>query len=169
MTWIFTYGSLMGDNATAHFEGHPARLTGFHRSFNHESTRRWGSPTHPCPTIGLTPGGECTGVAYQLSRAQQRALLRKLRHSDGNDEFNRKRVRIDLLDDRSTKALAWVTSSKILQRPRWPNEKDMQQAFRDAHGLVGNGIEYIRELVHAMNLWKIDDPLIESLWETLKP
>lgn len=66
MTWMFAYGDLMGEHLLRDYGAQPALLSGYHRRFNHYSTRLWGSPEHPCPVLGLSPGGECWGLAFRV-------------------------------------------------------------------------------------------------------
>jgi cation transport regulator ChaC len=48
------------------------------------------------------------------------------------------------------------------------NLESLEARLRAAHGVVGTGSEYVRGLVHAMELHGIRDPLIETLWERLQ-
>ncbi len=170
MTWIFAYGSLMGDNAMRFYRGTPARLTGYHRSFNHSSTKRWGTPTHPSPILGLSSGGECEGVAFEIPKSDEKDVVRKIERREGQAEFARKKVRIDLRDGTRATALVWVTKPAVQAAPPWSVENGaLGDAFRAAHGTVGTGVEYVRTLIHAMERWQITDPTIESLWQALKP
>jgi cation transport regulator ChaC len=130
VTWIFAYGSLMGDNAMRFYQGTPARLPGFHRAFNHASTRRWGSEAHPCPILGLSPDGECQGVAFEIPRSDVRDVLRKIERREAQEEFQRKRVRVQLPHGSDTKALVWVTRNGLLQSPRWPRDPNQLDSER---------------------------------------
>jgi cation transport protein ChaC len=160
----------MGDNAMRFYQGTPARLPGFHRAFNHASTRRWGSEAHPCPILGLSPDGECQGVAFEIPRSDVRDVLRKIERREAQEEFQRKRVRVQLPHGSDTKALVWVTRNGLLQSPRWPRDPNqLDSDFRTAHGIVGTGVEYIRTMIHAMERWQISDPMVEAVWKTLKP
>lgn len=166
MGFVFTFGSLMWDNALASRPGRPARLEGFHREFVHLSRRRWGSPQAPCPIVGLEPGGECWGVAYRLEAADEKAALRKLDRREGERcRRERREVWVD-----GARVPAWV----YLSRPNrvangMGTDDEIAEACRRAHGVVGTGVEYVRTLQHAMQLWKIHDPLIERLWEKVRP
>ena len=88
---LFAYGKLMNEVDLRRHGARPARLAGWRRSFNHASTRLWGSEQHPCPTLGLSPGGECWGVAFEAGLFERRALLRRLAPSEALGEFDRVR------------------------------------------------------------------------------
>jgi cation transport protein ChaC len=172
LAWVFSYGSLMGDNALRHYKGHAARLAGYHRSFNHLSTRRWGTPERPCPTLGLSPGGECWGVAWAIPKGDEkevrRTLERRLDEHESGAEYRRATAEVEL---RTGKEEAWVWLSRPEQAngARWGDPAALEQALRAAHGIVGTGVEYVRTLIHAMDLWRVEDALVRSLWDKLKP
>jgi cation transport regulator ChaC len=48
------------------------------------------------------------------------------------------------------------------------NLESLEARLRAAHGVVGTGVEYVRGLVHAMQLHGIEDPLVETLWKRLR-
>ena len=73
MAWVFAYGSLMGDAVLGRYRARPARLPGYRRAFLHESRRRWGTPESPCPILGLAPGDECWGLAFEIPDADRRS------------------------------------------------------------------------------------------------
>lgn len=172
MAWVFSYGSLMGDNALRHYKGQPARLEGYHRSFNHLSTRRWGTPAQPCPTLGLSSGGECRGVAWAIPRSDEKDVRRSLeRRLDGHEsggEYRRDTVRVELAGG-SEEAWVWLSSPEHAAGRRWADPAVLEQALRAAHGMVGTGVEYVRALVHALDLWRIEDEMVRALWIKLKP
>jgi cation transport protein ChaC len=172
LAWVFSYGSLMGDNALRHYKGQPARLAGHHRSFNHASTRRWGTPEQPCPTLGLSPGGDCWGVAWAVPRGDEgevrRTLERRLDQHESGAEYRRTTATVELPAGRE-EAWVWLSQPEHAGGARWVDPGALERALRDAHGMVGTGVEYVRTLIHAMDLWRVDDAMIRSLWEKLKP
>jgi cation transport protein ChaC len=76
VTWVFAYGSLMGDAVLGRYRARPARLPGYRRAFLHESRRRWGTPASPCPILGLAPapGDECWGLVFEIPDAERRPV-----------------------------------------------------------------------------------------------
>ena len=52
--------------------------------------------------------------------------------------------------------------------PSGSNLESLEARLRAAHGIVGTGAEYVRGLVHAMELHGIRDPLVDTLWERLR-
>jgi cation transport protein ChaC len=163
--WVFAYGSLMGDALLSRYPARPARLAGFHRAFAHESRRRWGQPAQPCPTLGLLPQGECWGLAYLVPDEDRSAVLRALARREGAAE---KRCETHAVEtpEGSVAARVWVSAARN-GRP----ESDLAgvtERLQAAHGSVGTGTEYVRTLVHALELHGLNDPLVDALWERLR-
>jgi glutathione-specific gamma-glutamylcyclotransferase len=159
----------MGDNALRHFAGRPARLAGFHRSFNHVSTQRWGTPERPCPILGLSAGGECWGVAFDVPGPAEKDILRLLDRREAAREYERVQAAIELPEASTVKAWVRMTRTAYANGGRFSDPSVLEQALRAAHGVVGTGVEYVRTLVHALELRGLRDPFLESLWERLKP
>ena len=165
MAWAFAYGSLMGDAVLGRFRARPARLPEYRRAFLHESRRRWGTPERPCPILGLAPGGECWGLVFEIPEGERRATERALGKREAADE-RRRETRTAETPDGPLDAWVWVSRTS---NERGEADLDSVEArLRAAHGVVGTGVEYVRTLVHAMELHGIRDPLVEALWERLQ-
>jgi cation transport protein ChaC len=162
---VFAYGSLMGDAVLARYPARPARLAGYHRAFLHESRQRWGRPEAPCPILGLSPGGECWGLVYDLPASDRPRIMRALEKREAAHE-RRRETRTVETPDGSLKAVVWVSRSANGNGSL--NLESIEARLRAAHGIVGTGPEYVRAVVHAMGLHGIRDPLIDTLWERLQ-
>ena len=163
MAWVFAYGSLMGDAMLGRYAARPARLAGYHRAFVHESRRRWGSNDHPCPILGLARGGECWGIAYAVPADDEARVARDLARREGTAE--RRRV-TQLVETPDGEVRAWVFLSSGAEREA--DKATLEARLRAAHGIVGNGAEYVRSLVHALELHDLRDPLVDELWGRLR-
>jgi len=163
MTWVFAYGSLMGDAILSRYPARPARLPGYHREFIHHSRRRWGSSDRPCPIVGLAPGGECWGVVYAVPPADTRRIAQNLARREAADERRRETCTVQTPDG-DVQAWVWVTSGKR----KAANPAAVEAQLRGAHGVVGNGTEYVRTLVQALDLYSLRDPLIDDIWSRLE-
>jgi cation transport protein ChaC len=155
----------MGDAALTRYRARPARLAGYHRAFLHESRQRWGRPEVPCPILGLAPGGECWGLAFDVPEADRGAVLRTLEKREAVRERRRETVTTETPDG-PVEAWAWV--SRGTNGNGSANLEGLEARLRAAHGAVGTGAEYVRTLVHAMELHGIRDPLVDTLWERLR-
>ena len=156
------YGSLMWDNALATYTGVPVRVNGFRRAFVGQNTTRWGSPEHPCPQVGLVPGEACEAVLFDLPRAKRRHILHNLRQREGT---RARTVRFRLGGGHPVRARSFLPARGARE---WPDREGVIEALRAARGVVGTGAEYIRAIVHAMELWKIDDPLVTEVWKEVR-
>ena len=164
MPQVFAYGSLMGDAALARYPTRPARLPGYHRAFLHESRNRWGRPEAPCPIVGLSPGGECWGLVFDVPEEDRPRVMRALEKREAASERQRQECTVETPDG-PAEAVVWV-SREDKENP--PDLESLEAKLRAAHGVVGNGSEYVRGMVHAMELHGITDELVGTLWERLR-
>ncbi len=165
MAWVFAYGSLMGDALLGRYRARPARLPGYKRAFLHESRRRWGTPESPCPILGITPGEECWGLAFDVSDADLRLVLSALQKREAADERRRETRSAETPEGPVD---AWVWVSRRTNGDGGTDLAGIESRLRAAHGVVGTGAEYVRTLVHAMELHGIRDPLVDALWSRLR-
>jgi cation transport protein ChaC len=166
MGWVFAYGSLMSDAMLRRYSSRPARLPGYHRAFQHASSRRWGRPDEPCPTLGLAKGGECWGVVFEIPPDEHGVVLRSVERREGASERRRETLAVETPDG-TVDAWVWVSRSKRRDAreadPAW-----LEERLRSAHGTVGTGPEYVRSLVQALDLHGLRDPIVDALWERLR-
>ena len=108
MSQVFAYGSLMGDAALARYPTRPARLPGYHRAFLHESRRRWGRPEAPCPILGLSPGGECWGLLFDVPDEDRARIMRALDKREAAAERRRETHTVETPDG-PIPAVVWVS------------------------------------------------------------
>ena len=76
--WLFAYGSLMWDETLAHCETVVAKLSGWHRELCIWTVLARGTPSLPGLTLGLLPGGNCKGLAFRITKAEQPELLKTI-------------------------------------------------------------------------------------------
>jgi cation transport regulator ChaC len=167
MTWLFTYAELMGEHLLRSYDVQPAVLPGYRRRFLHGSTLLWGTPGHPCPLVGVVPDGECPGLAFRVPWSARRAMLRRLEPTENSGEYRRVRLPVTLGGGGEERALVWVSDPALAGGARWADEDGLREALLAAHGTAGRGVEYVRTIYHALELWGLRDPLIESVWARL--
>ena len=63
---------------------------------------------------------------------------------------------------------AWVWVSRASHGGGETDLDALEARLRAAHGVVGTGVEYVRTVVHAMELHGIHDPLVATLWARLR-
>jgi glutathione-specific gamma-glutamylcyclotransferase len=162
---VFAYGSLMGDAVLGRYPSRPARLPGYRRAFLHESRRRWGTPESPCPILGLAPGDECWGLAFEIPDAERRAVESALEKREAAEE-RRRETRTAETPEGPVDAWVWV--SRTSNGNGGDDLETVEARLRAAHGIVGTGVEYVRTLVHAMERHGMSDPLVDALWTRLR-
>lgn len=159
MTGFLAHDALMWDNALATYEGERVHVPDRVRAFVGEDVRRFGSPQRPCPRLALVRGDGCDAVLYRLPRARRRYLLHNLRQRE-----DRALARLRVRDAGGRWRRARGFEARAEER-RWPDGAAVVEALREARGVVGTGAEYIRTVIHAMELWGIDDPLVAEVWD----
>lgn len=162
MAKLLAYGTLMWDNALATHRGEQVRVDGMRREFLGQSTRRWGTPEHPCPQVALVPGNGCAGVLFHIPFAEQRYLFRNLKQREG---IPLRPVRARSTGGRTVRARCFLPDGRAR---RWADADELLEALRTARGLVGTGAEYVRTIVHAMELWGIEDRTMQEVWERIR-
>lgn len=114
--WVFGYGSLMWDGweeARGGVRTDRAALLDYRRSFNKKSTRNWGTPEAPGPTLGLEPteDGLCIGTAFEFPEDQRPALEVLLKRREG-PSFTLTELRVRLPDGREIQAVTPVNNRR---------------------------------------------------------
>ena len=100
-------------------------------------------------------------MLFELPRGESRLILRNVSQREGTKARaiqlgkNRRRVR----------AKSFLPSPEARV---WQDGEGLIPALLAANGSVGTGEEYVRALIHAMDLWKIDDPLVREVWEEVR-
>jgi len=167
MTWLFAYAELMGEHLLRSYDVQPALLAGYQRAFLHSSPLLWGTPEHPGPRVGLAPGGECWGLAFRVPWSSRRAMLRRLQPTEHSEEYRRVRLSIGRRDGGAERALVWISRPEVVSRSRWRDDDELSDALLAAHGTAGRGLEYVRTIFHALELWGLHDPMIDAAWARL--
>ncbi|WP_224703863.1 gamma-glutamylcyclotransferase [Devosia aquimaris] len=65
--WVFGYGSLIWNPGFAHVRSVQGLLRGAHRSLSIVSHHHRGTPERPGLVFGLTRGGACRGMAFEVA------------------------------------------------------------------------------------------------------
>lgn len=152
----------MWDNVLANYPGQRVQIDGLERKLMGQSVRRWGSPEQPCPQFNLAPGEGCQAVAFDLPSRDRRLVIRNIRQREGHGAS---KVPVIFSDGERGRAECFVAPGNGVQ---WEDLHRAIDAIRNARGVVGTGPDYIRTLVHAMELWGIEDPLVQEIWEAVK-
>jgi glutathione-specific gamma-glutamylcyclotransferase len=164
--WIFAYGSLMWDGWERSFGAtriDGAVLANHRRSFNKKSVSNWGTPSAPCPTLGLEPatGVDCIGTAFELPEEQRTAVERWLIRREGKS-FALIGMSVRLPDGRDVCALTPVNDrTKSTYLGEVPLEERAKLA-RTARGRSGGCADYVRNIREKLSSLGIVDEDVEA-------
>jgi cation transport protein ChaC len=137
--WVFGYGSLLWNPGFTPARTIKARLHDYHRSFCMLSIHHRGSEEDPGLVLALDaqPGGQCTGVAFEVAGHEEDAVLAMLRERELISSAYYEAT-VDLISDEGVTipALAYIIDPDHRQYCQFDLEK---QAQIIAHAVGGRG------------------------------
>ncbi len=143
--WVFGYGSLLWNPGFTPAQTVKARLHDYHRSFCMLSIHHRGSEEDPGLVLALDtyPGGQCTGVAFQVAENEEDAVLASLRERELISSAYYE-DHVDLISDsgETIHALAYIINRDHVQYCQFDLEKQAQIIAR-AVGGRGPNTEYL--------------------------
>ena len=168
--WVFGYGSLMWDGWEQTFHGarvDRAVLVNYKRSFNKKSTRNWGTPVAPGPTLGLEPAQNagCAGTAFEFPGEQREAVENLLRGREGAS-FTLDLLPVRLPDGREVRALTPVndrTKSTYIGNIDIAQRADMARTARGTDGACADYVRNIHEKLTALGIVDTDVEIFAAL------
>jgi cation transport protein ChaC len=162
--WVFGYGSLIWNPGFAHLSSQQALLRGAHRSLSVYSHDHRGTPQRPGLVFGLTRGGSCRGMAFEVADADWAAVRAYLLEREKGNGVYRETLRpVRLADGRSVKALTFVVDEQHMQHARdlsLPQQLAIVQAGR---GDSGNNVDYVLNTARHLAQLGIRDRQIMAL------
>lgn len=171
--WLFAYGSLIWKPEIEHAEERLATARGYHRAFRIRLTRWRGTAKRPGLMMGLSPGGQCRGVAFRLPEGDRHAQMTKLFRREMTAKpttYLPRWLRLDTAEGPLT-ALGFVTNP--LGRTYAGKLDDLQvaTALATACGHLGSGADYLLNTVANLEsrgirdrgLWRLQDLVAEIL------
>jgi cation transport protein ChaC len=162
--WVFGYGSLMWRPNFAFVDRQRATLHGRRRAFCIYSVHHRGVPARPGLVLGLAPGGSVRGVAYRVAAEHWAATLTYLREREQPTEtYVQSKSWVRIAEGRRVQAVTFLSDTS---HPQWAGALSLEaQAalIRDATGLSGRNIDYLRDLVAHLRAEDIVDPAMERL------
>jgi cation transport regulator ChaC len=106
-------------------------------------------------------GGECWGVAYAVPPEDEARIERGLARREAASERHRE-VKTVETPQGEVRASVWVSAEGTRD-----DAATLEARLRAAHGVVGNGTEYVRTVAQALDLHGLHDPLVNALWSRL--
>lgn len=145
----------MWDPFFPHLRREKAVLRGYHREFVMSFARVWGRPEAPCVVLGLEPGDQCEGVAYEVEVERLPDIEAQLRAFEGEAfEVTRRTILVEGKKVEATVALNRPAHADYLGQ--LPRAKRASMARR-ARGPQGTCLEYVARTAEALERWGIED------------
>lgn len=152
--WETAFGCLRREKAT---------LPGYQRDFNKASVKNWGTSKAPGPTLGLSPGDGCVGLAFEFLEDSRSPVLDELRRREGSSfRIEEKDIRLASggtvaafvpVNDRS--ASTFIGDRSLEERAR---------LARVAKGTSGRCRDYVGNIRQKLVELGVHDPAVETFW-----
>jgi cation transport protein ChaC len=161
--WVFGYGSLIWNPGFAFLRSEKALLRGAHRSLSIYSHRHRGTPEHPGLVFGLSHGGSCLGVAFEVEAARWPQIFDYLQEREQDRGVYREAWRnVTLAGGLSVKALAYLVNEQHAQFAGRLALDEQLRLIRHSTGESGRNTEYVRNTAeHLLALGIRDKALLQ--------
>lgn len=166
--WVFGYGSLIWNPGFVHVSAQQGLLHGAHRSLSVYSQDHRGTPQQPGLVFGLTRGGSCRGMVFEVADADWagvRAYL--LAREKGNGVYREALRPVRLADGRAVLALTFMVDEGHVQYARDLSLERQLAIVRGGIGESGNNVDYVLNTARGLQQLGIKDRQIMLLAERL--
>lgn len=160
--WVFGYGSLIWNPGFPFLRSERALLRGAHRSLSVYSHRHRGTPEQPGLVFGLSHGGSCVGVAFEVAPEIWDAVFNYLQDREQDRGVYREAWRKVILPNGSAvAALAYLVNE---DHPQYAGRLQIAEQVRlvsQSTGESGRNAEYVRRTAeHLLSLGIRDKTLL---------
>mgnify|MGYP001555725024 CR=1 FL=1 len=162
--WVFGYGSLIWNPGFAFLRSEKAVLHGAHRSLSIYSHRHRGTPERPGLVFGLSRGGSCLGVAFEVDAIGWPQVFDYLQAREQDRGVYREAWRtVTLASGVRVKALAYLVNEA---HPQFAGRLDLGEQVRlvaRSTGESGRNSEYVRNTARHLLLLGIRDKALMQI------
>jgi len=162
--WVFGYGSLMWRPGFPYLRSAQAVLAGYHRSFCVYSHVWRGTVEKPGLVLGLTPGGSCRGVAFQVAEADRADVIEYLHDRElGTYAYLPLTLPVELADGTSIPAYCFVADTN---HPQYAGDLPREEAvaiIMEASGKGGLNRDYLINTVKEIDSHGYGEPQLREL------
>ena len=166
--WVFGYGSLIWNPGFNYLRSEPALLRGAHRSLSIYSFRHRGTPELPGLVFGLSHGGSCRGVAFEVEQASWPQIFDYLQEREQDRGVYREAWRkVTFADGTPVTALAYLVNE---QHPQFAGRLDLDEQVRlvaRSTGESGRNTEYVRNTAQHLVALGIRDKALMQIVRAL--
>jgi glutathione-specific gamma-glutamylcyclotransferase len=167
--WVFGYGSLIWNPGFAHLQSQRALLRGAHRSLSIYSHRHRGTPERPGLVFGLSRGGSCLGVAFEVAAAGWDKVFAYLEEREQDRGVYRPAWRkVELAGGETVTALTYLVNEQHAQfAGRLSLNEQIRLVGRSA-GESGRNIEYVKNTTDHLLALGIRDRTLLAIVDALE-
>jgi cation transport protein ChaC len=162
--YVFGYGSLIWNPGFPFLSAERALLRGAHRSLSVYSHRHRGTAERPGLVFGLSRGGSCLGVAFEVDAAGWSAVFDYLQEREQDRGVYRETWRdVTLASGRRVRALAYLVNERHPQFAGPLTIPAQVDLVRGARGESGRNVEYVRNTATHLLSLGIRDRTLETI------
>src|SRR6218665_2450803 len=166
--WVFGYGSLIWNPGFAHVSAQQGLLKGAHRSLSIVSHHHRGTVERPGLVFGLTRGGSCRGMVFEVAPADWSATYAYLQEREQVTSVYRDVMRpVRLADGRVVQALAFLVDERHEQFAGHLDLDRQLAMVRAGIGISGRNVDYVLNTARHLGELGIRDRQLMALAELL--
>jgi cation transport protein ChaC len=166
--WVFGYGSLIWNPGFAHVSTQQGLLRGAHRSLSIVSHHHRGTVEQPGLVFGLTRGGSCRGMVFEVADTDWPQVYAYLQEREQVTSVYRDVMRpVHLADGRLVGALAFLVDERHEQFAGRLSLEQQLAMVRAGVGLSGRNIDYVLNTARHLRELGIRDRQLIALVDLL--
>lgn len=156
--WVFGYGSLIWNPGFAHISAQQGLLRGAHRSLSIVSHHHRGTVDQPGLVFGLTRGGSCRGMVFEVTDADWPEVFAYLQEREQVTSVYRDVMRpVRLAEGRVVSALAFLVDERHAQFAGQLALDQQLAMIRAGIGISGRNIDYVLNTARHLDQLGIHD------------
>jgi cation transport protein ChaC len=166
--WVFGYGSLIWNPGFTFLRSQKALLYGAHRALSIYSHRHRGTPERPGLVFGLSRGGSCVGMAFEVEGRRWAEVFDYLQEREQDRGVYReawRRVRLE--NGEAVDALAYLVNE---DHPQFAGRLDLARQVTlvtTGTGQSGRNTEYVRNTAAKLLSLGVRDRALMQIVEAL--
>ena len=166
--WVFGYGSLIWNPGFTHVSAQQGLLRGAHRSLSIVSHHHRGTVEQPGLVFGLTRGGSCRGMVFEVADTDWPQVYAYLQEREQVTSVYRDVMRpVHLADGRLVGALAFLVDERHEQFAGRLSLEQQLAMVRAGVGLSGRNIDYVLNTARHLRELGIRDRQLMALADML--
>lgn len=166
--WVFGYGSLIWNPGFPFLSAQQGLLRGAHRSLSIVSHHHRGTIDKPGLVFGLTRGGSCRGMVFEVSATEWPAVFAYLQEREQVTSVYRDVMRpVHLADGQQVSALTFLVNERHEQFAGHLSLDQQLAMIRAGVGLSGRNVDYVLNTARHLRDLGIRDRQLMALADLL--